>query len=101
MVTLPHARSLSGRLSLLLVGVGLLGSGTAAWFLDGLYRTRALEARREVLQAQFLALVAAAELDADGRLLPSSVADPRLSLPDSGLYASIWPAGGGSGWRLP
>ncbi|MGA1081074.1 MAG: histidine kinase, partial [Steroidobacteraceae bacterium] len=99
MVTLPHARSLSGRLSLLLVGVGLLGSGTAAWFLDGLYRTRALEARREVLQAQFLALVAAAELDADGRLLPSSVADPRLSLPDSGLYASIWPAGGGSGWR--
>lgn len=97
-VTLPQARSLSGRLSLLLVVVGLLGSGTAAWFLDGVYRDRALEARQEVLQAQFLALVAAAELEDDGRLLPSSVADPRLSLPDSGLYAAIWPIDGGAGW---
>lgn len=98
MASLPPADSLSGRLSLLLVGVGLLGSGVAAWFLDGIYRDRAMEARQEVLQAQFLALVAAAELEDDGRLVPSAVTDPRLSLPDSGLYASIVPVEGGSGW---
>lgn len=57
-----------------------------------------MDARQEVLQAQFLALVAAAELEADGRLVPSGAVDPRLSVPGSGLYASIQPAAGGSGW---
>lgn len=99
MPIVPSSRSLSGRLSLLLVTVGLLGSGAAAWFLDGLYRARAMEARKEVLQAQFLALVAAAELAEDGRLLPSGLADPRFSIPGSGLYASIRSPGGGDGWQ--
>lgn len=47
-------------------------------------------ARFAQLQGTIYLLLAGAELDADGALvMPPSLAEPRLSLPASGLYASI------------
>ncbi len=48
------------------------------------------EARFARLQSTIYLLLAGAELDASGALvMPASLAEPRLSLPASGLYASI------------
>jgi len=52
------------------------------------------------LQTTVYLLLAAAELDTDGALvMPATLAEPRLALPDSGLYASITRAGSGQQWQ--
>lgn len=52
------------------------------------------------LQSTVYLLLAAAELDPNGALqMPSQFADPRLSLPASGLYASIYNAARDEEWR--
>lgn len=54
------------------------------------------------LQSTIYLLLAAAELDAAGTLvMPAGFPEPRLSLPGSGLYASILNAGKGEEWRSP
>lgn len=69
--------------------------------LDALYRDLGLRARRDVLEAQVIALVASAELDASGALAPATLAEPRLATPGSGLYAQIRDARGTVTWRSP
>ncbi|HEX2545497.1 MAG TPA: ATP-binding protein [Ramlibacter sp.] len=52
------------------------------------------------LQSTVYLLLARAELDETGALvMPPSLAEPRLSLPQSGLYASIWNASSDEQWR--
>ncbi len=54
------------------------------------------------LQSTIYLLLARAELDANGALvMPFGFAEPRLSLPQSGLYASIWNVNRGEQWRSP
>ena len=52
------------------------------------------------LQSTVYLLLAGAELDAEGALvMPAAFAEPRLSLPGSGLYASVVNADRGSAWQ--
>ena len=54
------------------------------------------------LQGTVYLLLAGAELDAAGALvMPAGLAEPRLSLPGSGLYASIVNVRRGEQWRSP
>ena len=54
------------------------------------------------LQGTVYLLLAGAELDARGALeMPTGLAEPRLSLPGSGLYASIVNVTRGQEWRSP
>jgi two-component system sensor histidine kinase PhoQ len=54
------------------------------------------------LQGTVYLLLAGAELDASGALImPAGFAEPRLSLPGSGLYASIVNVNRGEQWRSP
>ncbi|MDB5946336.1 MAG: periplasmic sensor signal transduction histidine kinase [Ramlibacter sp.] len=54
------------------------------------------------LQGTVYLLLAGAELDAAGALvMPAGFAEPRLSLPGSGLYASIVNVNRGEQWRSP
>lgn len=54
------------------------------------------------LQGTVYLLLAEAEIDADGALvMPEAFPEPRLSLPGSGLYASIANPSRGESWRSP
>jgi two-component system sensor histidine kinase PhoQ len=54
------------------------------------------------LQSTVYLLLAGAELDADGKLvMPEGFAEPRLSLPGSGLYANIVNVNRKEEWRSP
>jgi two-component system sensor histidine kinase PhoQ len=96
-----RAPSLVNRLVLGLAAASVLLTGAAALALDALYRDLALDSRSEVLDAQVIALVATAELDAAGGLEPSSLAEARLSTPGSGLFAEIRDQRGKVTWRSP
>lgn len=88
----------------LVVGLGALSvvlSGAAAVALDALFRSNALEARHDVLDAQVIALIATAELNVSGALVPATIAEARLATPGSGLYAEIRAADGSVSWRSP
>ena len=77
----------------------LAAAGVAAWTLDAQYRDLGMRARRDVLDAQVIALISSADIDADGRLVPGNLAEPRLASPGSGLYAEIVSSRGS--WRSP
>lgn len=93
------APSLRSRLLLTLAVLLLVAAAAAALALDALYRNLGLRAIEDVLDAQVIALIATAELDGDGRLLPQNLAEPRLAAPGSGLYAEI--LGSQGSWRSP
>ncbi|MEM7764242.1 MAG: ATP-binding protein [Pseudomonadota bacterium] len=60
----------------------------------------ALEAaHREVLESQALALLAAAQAEADELVLPFDMPEAKLNAPDSGLYAKIRREDGSVLWR--
>lgn len=101
MTVAARSPSLVFRLVLALATVSVLLSGAAALALDALFREVALAARRDVLDAQVIALIATAELGADGSLVPATIAEARLTTPGSGLYAEIRDATGASAWRSP
>ncbi len=82
-------------LALLLIAAAVI----AAWALDALYRDLGMRARKDVLDAQVVALISSADIDADGRLVPGNLAEPRLATPGSGLYAEI--LGSRGSWRSP
>jgi two-component system sensor histidine kinase PhoQ len=93
------APSLRSRLLLTLAALLLVAAAAAAIALDALYRNLGLRALEDVLDAQVIALVSTAEIDAAGVLAPQNLAEPRLATPGSGLYAEI--LGSRGSWRSP
>jgi two-component system, OmpR family, sensor histidine kinase PhoQ len=91
--------SLQSRLLVTLAVLLLAAAAIAAWSLDALYRNLGLRALEDVLDAQLIALISSADIDADGRLVPQNLAEPRLATPGSGLYAEI--LGSRGSWRSP
>jgi two-component system sensor histidine kinase PhoQ len=102
-------RSLHSRLLLAasLVLAGFLGATGLA--LDKAFRVSAEAAMQDRLQSYIYALLAAADEDADGRMIPPrQLPEPRFSTPDSGLYAvitshdsnSLWHSGSLTGRNL-
>src|SRR5678815_1595090 len=64
-----------------------------------LFRDAAERALREVLDAQMVALIAAADPDGPESVTPTAALETRLDTPGSGLYAEIRSASGESIWR--
>jgi two-component system, OmpR family, sensor histidine kinase PhoQ len=90
-----HSRLL---LAASLVLAGFLG--TTGLALDKAFRVSAEAAMQERLQSYIYALLAAAEEDANGRMIPpTELPEPRFSKPDSGLYAVINGQDGSSLWQ--
>lgn len=82
---------------LLLVCFGL----TLAW-LDLAFRDLAERSRGEVLEANVVALIAAADLDSGDKLAPAGkLPEARLETPNSGLIAEIRLRSGRTTWRSP
>ena len=70
--------------------------------LDRAFYESARSARQERLLGQVYLLIAAAEVDRNGKLsLPPSLPEARFSLPGSGLYAHIADRNGNTVWRSP
>jgi two-component system, OmpR family, sensor histidine kinase PhoQ len=68
--------------------------------LDRAFHDSSREARRERLLGQVYLLIAAAEVDSQGRLMmPDTLSESRFSLPGSGLYGIITDAQGAVVWR--
>jgi two-component system sensor histidine kinase PhoQ len=76
-----------------------VAAAAAALALDALYRRQGLRALQDVLDAQVIALISAADVEGDGRLVPQNLAEARLATPGSGLYAEI--LGSTGTWRSP
>ncbi|PKM44840.1 MAG: hypothetical protein CVV05_09845 [Gammaproteobacteria bacterium HGW-Gammaproteobacteria-1] len=73
-----------------------------AWALERAFADSAGAAMRERLLAQLYLVMAATEVEPDGRLrLPAALGEPRLNLPDSGLYARIDSPDGQPLWQSP
>jgi two-component system sensor histidine kinase PhoQ len=87
------------------VGAGLVLAvfiALSAFALERAFRDSARSAREERLLAQVYLLMAAAEVDAQGRLTVSnSPSEPRLEMPGSGLYATVSDGQGRTVWRSP
>ena len=80
-----HSRLL---LAASLVLAGFLGATGLA--LDKAFRVSAEAAMQDRLQSYVYALLAAADEETDGRMIPAEeLPEPRFSKPDSGLYAVI------------
>jgi two-component system sensor histidine kinase PhoQ len=93
-------RSLHSRLLLAasLVLAGFLGATGLA--LDTAFRNSAEAAMQERLQSYIYALLAAADEDSSGRMIPPrALPEPRFSKPDSGLYAVIARHDGDTRWQ--
>src|SRR3954467_13298772 len=73
--------------------------GLTVLLLDMLFRHAAERSLHEVLDAQMVALVAAADPDGPEPVTPTALLDTRLHTPGSGLYAEIRSASGESIWR--
>ena len=70
--------------------------------LDRAFHDSARSARQERLLGQVYLLIAAAEVDGEGRVtMPPTLSEARFSLPGSGLYAAITDAAGAMVWRSP
>lgn len=95
-------RSVSQRLLISVTVLLLLFFGVMAAVLDARFRAVAENSLRELLDAQLRALVASAEPDPEGHIVPRLPdAESRLATPGSGLYAAVSEKGGGSFWRSP
>jgi two-component system sensor histidine kinase PhoQ len=73
--------------------------GLTVFLLDMLFRRAAERSLREVLDAQMVALVAAADPDGPESVTPTALLDTRFETPGSGLYAEIRSGSGESVWR--
>jgi two-component system sensor histidine kinase PhoQ len=70
--------------------------------LDQAFRDSAREARQDRLLGQVYLLIAAAEVDSEGRLeMPETLSESRFSLPGSGLYGIITGPDDLVLWRSP
>ena len=76
--------------------------GLTGYALDRAFRDSIETATVEKLKGQIYGLLGAADVDRRGRLrLPDSLSDPRLSEPDSGLYAQVEGENGKYKWQSP
>jgi two-component system, OmpR family, sensor histidine kinase PhoQ len=76
--------------------------GLTGFALDRAFRDSVQTATIEKLKSQVYGLLGAADVDDAGRLrLPESLPDPRLSEPDSGLYAQVMGEKGAYSWQSP
>jgi len=91
--------SLRRRLMLSMVSVLVVFFGLTVFLLDMLFRDAAERGLREVLDAQMVALVAAADPDGPESVTPTALLDTRFDTPGSGLYAEIRSASGETIWR--
>lgn len=92
-----HARVVMGAVLVLLAF--LAGAGLA---VQRAHADSVLAARFARLQSTIYLLMAGAELNANGALvMPASLAEPRLSLPASGLYAAIANVDRAEEWQSP
>ena len=74
----------------------------AGWAVQRAHEDSVRAARFAQLQSTVYLLLAEAEIDASGALvMPPAFPEPRLSLPGSGLYASIVNVARGEEWRSP
>ena len=72
----------------------------AGWAVQRAHTDSVRAAHFAQLQSTVYLLLAGAEVDADGALvMPPSFPEPRLSLPGSGLYASVHNSGRDTAWR--
>jgi two-component system, OmpR family, sensor histidine kinase PhoQ len=71
------------------------------FLLDMFFRHAAEHSLREVLDAQMIALIAAADPDGPESVTPTATLETRLQTPGSGLYAEIRSASGETIWRSP
>jgi two-component system sensor histidine kinase PhoQ len=91
--------SLTRRLLLTVFAVTVVFFAVTVFLLDVLFRDAAERSLREVLDAQMVALVAAADPDGPESVTPTALLDTRFDTPGSGLYAEIRSASGESIWR--
>jgi len=74
----------------------------AGWAVQRAHADSVRTARFAQLQSTVYLLLAGAEVDANGALvMPPSFPEPRLSLPGSGLYASVLNLARNEQWRSP
>jgi two-component system, OmpR family, sensor histidine kinase PhoQ len=94
-------KSLGARLVVTLSALFVVGFGLTLAALDYSFRGLAERSRREVLEANVDALIAAAEFDRTGRLAPvnEQLSEPRLKTPGSGLVAMVRVRRGPESWR--
>ncbi|UCH47981.1 MAG: GHKL domain-containing protein [Betaproteobacteria bacterium] len=93
-------RSLNARITVSAAIVLAIFVALSALALEKAFRDSARNAREERLLAQIYLLMAAAEVDVDGTLrVANRSAEPRLGLPDSGLYAFIVDGNGETVWQ--
>ena len=94
--------SIRARLMLGAAGVLVAFVAAAGWALERAHEESARTARLARLQSTIYVLLAGAELDAnDALVMPPSFPEPRLSLPGSGLYATILNVARGEEWHSP
>ncbi|MEO8018587.1 MAG: ATP-binding protein [Pseudomonadota bacterium] len=91
--------SLMRRLMLSMSAVLVLFFALTVFLLDMLFRHAAERSLREVIDAQMVALIAAADPDGPESVTPTAVLETRFDTPGSGLYAEIRSASGESIWR--
>lgn len=93
-------RSLNARLLLAATMTLAAFLGLTGFTLDEAFQRSALSAVQDRLQAQVYMLLSAAQFEApEKRVMPSSLPDPRLSTPSSGLYAQMTRDDGAVVWR--
>ncbi len=93
-------RSLNARITISAAIVLAIFVALSAFALERAFRDSARNAREERLLAQVYLLMAATEVDSDGNLrVANRSAEPRLDLPDSGLYAFIVDGNGATVWQ--
>lgn len=91
--------SLSRRLLLSVFVVLVVFFGLTVFLLDMVFRRAAERSMMELMDAQMVALIAAADPDSQESVTPTAVLETRFDTPGSGLYAEIRSASGESIWR--
>jgi two-component system sensor histidine kinase PhoQ len=91
--------SLTRRLLLTVFTVIVAFFALTVFLLDTVFRHAAEQALRDVMDAQMVALIAAADPDGPESVTPTALLDTRFDTPGSGLYAEIRSASGESIWR--
>jgi two-component system, OmpR family, sensor histidine kinase PhoQ len=91
--------SLTRRLLLTVFTVIVVFFALTVFLLDTVFRHAAEQALRDVMDAQMVALIAAADPDGPESVTPTALLDTRFETPGSGLYAEIRSASGESIWR--